>query len=146
MGKLTIEFADAVRGEPCPCCGGRTTRLTRFVYCDGDAHGVYYAAYSNKHSDRAVSVAVSLGEWGEGSTKADRVAFALQIRAAEDEYQVMVVDKAESPWSDAAFLGKMLDRKKALRHRWIKEVFHVTDHIVTEDAEVKKYLDGKKLG
>ena len=30
----------------------------------------------------------------------------------------------------------MLDRKEALKHPWIKEVFHITDHIVEEDKDV----------
>jgi hypothetical protein len=142
MPRITIEFADRIDGDPCPCCGGKTTRLTRFVYCDGDAHGVYYASFSDKHTERIVSVALSLGDWTEGSKPKDRVAFALRIRLVKSEYQVGVVDAAQSLWHDADFLGRMLDRKEALKHRWIKEVFHITDHIVTEDRDVVKYLDG----
>jgi hypothetical protein len=142
MGVLTIELADKVESEPCPCCGGRTTSLTRFVYSDGDAHAVYYASFSDKHTDRIVSVALSLGEWGEGSTPEDRVAFALRIRLVASDYQVMVCDAKQSLWHDATFLGRMLDRKEALKHPWIKEVFHITDHIVTEDPAVRDYLDG----
>src|SRR5262249_1670878 len=117
-------------------------RLTRFVYSDGDAHAVYYAAFSDNHPDRIVSVVVSLGEWGEGATPEKRLAFALRIRSADTEFQVTVVDAAESPWTDAAFLGRMLDRDEALKHPWIGEVFHITDHIVTEDQDVRSYLDG----
>src|SRR5262245_20051338 len=58
MGGITIEFDDPVQDDPCPCCGGRTTRLTRFVYSNSDAHAVYYASFSDKHPDRWVSVAV----------------------------------------------------------------------------------------
>jgi hypothetical protein len=140
MGVITFEFADRI-DEPCSCCGGRTTRLTRFVYSDGDAHAVYYASFSDNHPERTVSVVLSLGEWGEGSTEENRIAFALRIRSNKDQYQVMVVDSAQSPWNDAPILGRMLDRKAALKHPWIKEVFHITDHIVTEDADVKTYLD-----
>jgi hypothetical protein len=143
MGSITIEFADRVEGDPCQCCGGKTTRLTRFVYSDGDAHAVYYAAFSDKHRDRWVSVAISLGEWGEGSGPEDRIAFALRIRSADDEYQVMVVDASSSPWREAEFLGRMQDRHEALKHPWIAEVFHITDHIVTEDEDVRAYLDGE---
>jgi hypothetical protein len=146
MGVLSIEFEEPVQGDPCVCCGGQTTWLTRFVYSDGDAHAVYYAAYSDNHRQRRVSVAVSLGAWGEGSTPAGRLAFALQLRAAESEYQVMVVDAKDSPWEDAKFLGRMLNRKKALAHPWIQEVFHITDHILAEDRAVRDYLDGKNPG
>jgi len=88
---------------------------------------------------------VSLGEWGEDRTPKDRRAFALRIRAAKNEYQVMVVDAKHSLWQDAEdVLGRMLDRKEALKHKWIKDVFHITDHIVEDDPVVKAYLDGGK--
>jgi hypothetical protein len=141
VGAITIKFEKPQKDDPCPCCGGRTTRVTRFVYSDGDAHAVYYAAFSDKHTDRRVSVAISLGEWGEGSTPAERTAFALQIRAARNEYQVSVMDARYSQWKDVEILGKMLDRKEALAHPMIEEIFHISDHIVEDDLIVKRYLD-----
>jgi hypothetical protein len=144
MGRITIEFTDRIEGDPCLCCGGRTTALTRFVYRDGDAHAVYYASFSDRHPDRWVSVAISLGNWTEGSMPGDRVAFALRIRATSDEYQTGVVNAALSPWNDVDILGQMLDRQGALKHLWIKEVFHLCDHIVMEDKDVRSYLDGMK--
>jgi hypothetical protein len=146
MGVLTIEFPDPIQGEPCPCCGGRTTRLTRFVCSDGNAHAVYYAMFADNHPERMVSLAVSLGEWGEDSTPAERLAFPLRLRAAASEYQVGLIDAADSPWRDVKFLGRMLDRDEALTHPWKDEVFHLTDHIVMEDRAVKEYLDGKNTG
>jgi hypothetical protein len=102
---------------------------------------VYYAAFSDNHPDRYVSVIVSLGEWGEGSQPSDRVAFGLRIRAAKAEYQVMVIDAGATQWGDVDLLGRMLTRKQALKHRWLKEAFHISDHIVMEDQDVKAYLD-----
>jgi hypothetical protein len=144
MGVITIELADRVEDQ-CSCCGGRLIRLTRFVHADGDAHAVYYAAFSPDHAERSVRVALSLGAWGGwngGRVPKKRVAFALHIRATEAEYQTTVVDAEESPWQGVKTLGKMLDRKSALVHPWIQEVFHIADHIVTEDRDVKEYLEG----
>ena len=101
-----------------------------------------YAAFTEGHRERRISLAVSLGEWTEDATPDERLAFALWIRSTNAEYQVSLVDAKHSPWHDVAFLGRMLDRKEALHHPWIKEVFHITDHIVTEDPVVKSYLDG----
>ncbi|WP_286707210.1 hypothetical protein [Flavobacterium sp. 38-13] len=49
------------------------------------------------------------------------------------------MDREESPWTHQ-ILGKILDRNDALKHPWIKEVFHITDHIVMEDKEVIEYF------
>src|SRR5216684_6398345 len=108
---LTIEFEPPEESDPCECCGGRTTSLTRFVYRDGDAHAIYYARFSNNHSERVVVATISLGEWGEGTTPKQRVAFALKLRCGEKEYQVGLIDAEHSPWREAKIIGRTLNRK-----------------------------------
>ena len=140
---LELEF-DEPLFFTCECCGGRTTRLTRFVSRDGSAYAVYYASFSDKHSDRTAKVIVSIGGWGgwEGDEPPpDRAAFAMEIRSGAENYEVMVTSAADSPWADSKILGVMLDRDQALAHPWIKEAFHVTDHIVLEDQPLKQYLN-----
>lgn len=138
---ISFEF-EAPHHSTCDCCGGRNTTLTRFVYADGDVHAVYYAAFSDNHEDRIVSAVLSLGEWGEDSDPTTRRAFALRLRAGPENYEVMVVGPDECAWRDSELLGPVLSREDALTHEWIAQVFHITDHILTDDAEVKGYLDG----
>jgi hypothetical protein len=116
--------------------------LTRFVYENGDAYAVYYARLGEKHEPRIVEAVVSVGEWGEGAGPWDRFAFALRLRAGQTEYQVTVVNAAESPWHGVDLLGRMLDREEALAHERLAEVFHVTDHMVVDDAVIREYLNG----
>ena len=140
---LSFEFNPPNESEPCSCCGGKTTSLTRFVYQDGDAHAIYYARFSDNHPERSVLATVSLGEWGEGVNPEQRVAFALQLRSAPSEYEVEVLDSALSPWREAKIIGRTLNRAEALKHPLLPEVFHITDHVVVEDKPLKAYLDGK---
>jgi hypothetical protein len=137
---ITIEFAEP-KVSSCDCCGGTTTRLTRFVYRDGDAYAVYYAAFSDNHPDHYVSLIVSIGEWADDAPPSLRVAVPMRLWAGEDDFNVTVTDASESPWHDAEILGRVLDREEALAHPRIKEVFHITDHIFAEDAPVKQYLE-----
>lgn len=138
---LTFEFTQPTRSR-CDCCGGVLVSLTRFVYQDGDAHSIYYARFGEQHDPRVVEAVVSVGEWGEGTGPWDRVAFPLRLRAAEAEYQVTVVDAAESPWEGVELLGRMLDREEALAHERLAEVFHITDHMVVDDQPIREHLDG----
>ena len=138
---LTFEFESPKYSEPCERCGAITTTLTRFVYKDGDAWAIYYAKFCNKHPDQRVAALVSIGEWTEGSAPADRTAFAIELSADTDQYKVRVTDAAESPWKNATFIGRILDREEALRHPLIDDVFHITDHMVEEDQPLKRYLD-----
>lgn len=132
----------------CECCGTETVTLTRFVLKDGSAHAVYYAQFSRGHETDVVSGLVSLGEWGDSATPEDRLAFPLQLWTSKDNYNVAFVNASDSPWGDVTFMGRLLDREEALKHPWCSEVFHITDHIVADDAEVKAFLDeafSKKL-
>lgn len=138
---LTFEFAEPTATK-CDCCGGVTTSLTRFVYEDGDAYAVYYARFGAGHEPRVVEAVVSLGDWGEDAGPWDRVAFPFRLRATDAEYQVTVVDAAESPWEGVELLGRMLDRAEALQHERLEEVFHISDHMVREDIPLREYLDG----
>ncbi|WP_019882253.1 MULTISPECIES: hypothetical protein [unclassified Methylophilus] len=140
---LNIEFEPENQSELCKCCGGLTTSLTRFVYNDDDAYAVYYAKFSNNHPERVVVATVSLGEWGEGSTPAQRVAFAFELRNSENEYQVGLIDAQFSPWHEAKTIGRTLNRDEALAHPLLKEAFHVTDHMVTDDEPIREYLNAQ---
>jgi hypothetical protein len=138
---LTFEFAEPTSWT-CECCGGVTISLTRFVYEDGDAYAVYYARFVMNHVPRVVEAVVSIGEWGEDSGPWDRVAFPFRVRAAETEYQVTVVDAAQSPWVGVEVLGRMLDRAEALEHERLQDVFHISDHMVRDDHPLRDYLNG----
>ena len=70
------------------------------------------------------------------------VAFSLRLRATEGEYQVTVVDAAESPWEGVELLGRILDRADALQHERLDEIFHITDHMVRDDVPLRDYLNG----
>ncbi len=137
---LTIEYEKPTQSK-CDCCGGVTTRVTRFVYRDGEAHALYYAAFSDNHPDRVVSMVVSLGEWADDAPPERRTAFALLLRSEAENYEVTVLDGEASPWHGATILGRFLTRTDALSHPWLKEVFHITDHVCEEDAVVKGFLE-----
>lgn len=143
---LQIEFEPAVVGEPCACCGGQTTRLTRFVTQDGTAFAVYYAVFSDNHPQRFVTALISLGNWGTDSTPVGRCSFCVQIRADSQNYLVGLQNADNSPWGEVSLLGRTLDRHEALQHPRIQDVFHITDQIVLEDIPVIRYLHGSDTG
>lgn len=138
---LRIEFEQPEKSV-CECCGSTTTRLTRFVYRDNDAHAVYYAMFTSRHPEKVLRGLISLGEWGDDEVGPEaRLAFPFEIRTTDDKFQVGMVDALASPWSHVTFLGRILNRDEALKHEWISEVFHITDQMVTEDQEVVRYFD-----
>jgi hypothetical protein len=137
---IEIEFEEPII-ERCECCGEETVRLTRFVYQDDDAFAVYYAKFTRGHNKKVVYGLSGLGEWGEGGEPADRLAFPFRIWSSGEYYQVGLVDQEQSPWSDVTYLGRILDREEALTHPWVKDVFHITDHMVVDDKSIIEYFE-----
>lgn len=138
---IEIEF-EPPRRSLHDCCGNTTISLTRFVYRDGDAHAVYLAAFTAGHERKVVSGLISLGEWTEEATPDDRVAFPFQPWPDDANFNVSLMDAAQSPWQDTTFFGRILDRAEALAHPWREEAFHITDHMAIEDKEIADYLRG----
>lgn len=139
MPMLAIEFEPPGQST-CPCCGGITTALTRFITIDGNARGVYYAVFSDNHPDSHVIVLLSLGEWWSGTSPDSRSAFAFRIWMKEDRFQVGVIDAQEAGWPDAAIMGRRMTRTEALAHPLIKQVFEISDQIVEQDPDIRAYF------
>ncbi len=130
----------------CDCCGGLTVRLTRFVYRDGNAFAIYYAAYSNNHLDSELAMLVSLGEWGEGSDPSQRAAFYCRVRPTNDSYEVMLGDAAQSTWREADITGAKLTREQALGHPWKAKAFEVLDEAFLRDRSLRGFLHRVQCG
>lgn len=141
---LEIEFEEPSTFT-CECCGGITSRLTRFVYQDDDAFAVYYALFSDGHRDNGVVGIVSLGEWGEDGIPSSRVAFAFRLWEGQDNFNVTITDANESDWSDVEILGRKLSREDALAHPWINDVYHITDHMTDEDPEIREFFSPETI-
>lgn len=142
---IEIEF-EAPTESICECCGNTTVQLTRFVYQDGNAFAVYYAAFTKAHKEKRLSGLIGLGEWGDDNVGPEaRLAFPFQIWTDGDNYQVGLVDAEDSPWSHVTFMGRILDREEALNHEWVKDVFNITDHMVTDDKEIVDYFNDESV-
>ncbi|WP_291148705.1 hypothetical protein [Flavobacterium sp. UBA7680] len=135
---IRIEFEEPSI-EICKCCNNEIVKLTRFVHKDEDAFALYYLKFTKGHEDKLVTGIISIGDWETDDEPKNRFAFPFRIWTDETDYQVGLMDREESPWKQD-LLGSILDRKEALEHPWIDEVFHITDHIVTEDKIVIEYF------
>ncbi len=60
MIKIEFEQPDI---SACECCGGKTTRLTRFVTKDNDAFAIYYLIFTESHPEKIVTGIISIGDW-----------------------------------------------------------------------------------
>jgi hypothetical protein len=93
---IEIEFETPTVNK-CECCGQEQVVLTRFVYQNGDAFAAYFAKFTKNHKDKVVYGLIGLGQWGEGAEQSNRIAFPFKIWTKQNDYQVGLVDKEESP-------------------------------------------------
>lgn len=140
MQILKVEVGDNRKSSRCHCCGLESNVGHGFVYKNGDAYAVYYAAWSAEHPERQVSLALAIGEWGDDSSAADRTCFGLEAREGEDEILFRVIEPRESPWSRTDLLGEMLSRESALTDPLLKEAFVVAEHVVRSHPAISEYL------
>ncbi len=136
MAADRIEFEEPSTSI-CDCCGAISTHLVRFVTRDESAFAVYFADYSDTDF---VSVLVGFGNWDDDASPAERTAFAFRIWVSDDSYQVGIIDPDDAHWK-SEYLGKILTRDAALKHKLIQEVFDPSDHIVECDLPVIEYLN-----
>jgi hypothetical protein len=78
-------------------------------------------------------------------TAADRNAFALVLWQNNSQFGVTLQDANTSLWRSVELMGRMLDRAEALEHPRIAEVFHITDHIVTDDPAVREFFAKREV-
>ncbi len=130
---LEIELAEASEHR-CGCCGKRSHTLRGFVTKDGDAHAVYMAGYTEKHTPEEGTLLVSIGDWTDGSTPADRAAVVMKAQKIDGRFQLMVVGPEGCPWDDVAVFGAIATRAEALARADIQEYFHVADHVLEIDT------------
>jgi hypothetical protein len=136
-----IEFGEPDLGL-CECCGAELVTLTRFVSRDGEAFAIYKAALAKgKHESRA-DIVMGIGDWSEGATSDSRTAFFCQIWPQEDQYNVTIIDAAQSSWA-SDFFGRRLSRDQALQHPLLSALFELTDYIIEADATLASYLEGR---
>jgi len=137
---ISLELGTTHNPFACSCCGETSVNLSGFVYRGGDARAVYWAGMTSGHEKRVIEVAVGIGEWGDGTSPDDRIGFVLTLWAEGSQPNVTIVSPDESRWSTIALIGRILPRDEALRHPLIKEVFHITDHLLTDDPRIRTYL------
>ncbi|CAH1652161.1 hypothetical protein CHELA1G11_10455 [Hyphomicrobiales bacterium] len=135
MTELSLEFLDEQVVGHCDCCGHETRAFAAFAYRDGAACAAYKVAYTVNHSE-FISMLVSLGVWGDGTTPEDRRAVAITVRTADGTCRVDDADT--SYWRGASIFGAMLTREEAFATGCSQAAFDVYDAACLNDARLRR--------
>ena len=136
MSQIDIDFHDV--NESCPHCKELFTVSRGSVYDGSEGVGIYLAALHNCSGGRTGHLAIAVKEGYGGST--ETWAAALQVVSGEMNFEMSLVDPEYSPWKDTDYLGRMLHRDEVIAGSLSDTIFHIADHIVTENLTVNSYL------
>ena len=138
MGQITIDYQ--VVSRTCDHCHEKFDVSRGAVYDDGEGFSLYLAGMHKCYYGRLVHLAIAIrGGYKEFQ---ETCAVAVQVAAAEVDFEMFVVDAKDSPWRGEEYLGRMLDREEALESPLIGTFFHTADHIVADNPKVHEYLSG----
>jgi hypothetical protein len=141
MSSYDIEIGEESNPSSCHCCDKKSCTGHGFVYKDGDAYAVYYAGWSDSHSEKKMSLALAVGEWNDNSTSDDRTCFGLEAYEAENDVLFRVIEPQESPWPETDLMGTMISREQGLSHSQLSEVFTIAEEVLRSHAAIRNYLN-----
>ena len=140
---LEIEPDPKVVEGTCDHCGGPMTRVTSFVYRDGDAYAVCYASCYHHDGHEAWIDAVFSPSWDEDAD--DRITFGCRVGPAEGQSEPAAsLVSAAAAWGDSRVFGHKLSRDDALAHPMLGEFWDLVDHLLTHEAVVRTHIYGPR--
>ncbi len=126
----------------CDCCGHESRLFRGFVYQDDAAHGVYVCYYTARHSELGVSMAISLGGWGENADPSNKECILLEWRKMDAGPACRVVDFVAESWVDERLLGRVISRDESMASGRASEAFAVSDAVWLVDQRLSDALKG----
>lgn len=125
----------------CDHCGHQFEMVHGFVYADEDAHALYHAILFDQHPNDVLAVALSLGDWAEEASAAERYRVAIEVWSDNDQLNLSIRDGQESPWQDSDTFGRFLTRDEALQAAEKARWFHVLEHVLRDDSRIARFCD-----
>ena len=139
---LTIGDDRRVQTLTCEQCGASYVKVTGFVYADGDALAVFYAACHHHEGQHEAWIDVIFGDWGTDDSSRN-VTFGCRVGpVANSAEPAATLVPAASVYADGPIFGRKLSREEALAHPLVAENWRVVDHILDSDPTVNAHVYG----
>jgi hypothetical protein len=125
--------------QRCGVCDVEFTVLSGPVLEDGHPFGSFIVGLHG-HSRQARLAQLALALLDRREPEAAPIAVALEVSATPREFQITVVDWAQSPWAEETYLGRMLDRADVVDNPLRPVVLHLADRVLRELSEIQSYF------
>ena len=127
---------------PCECCGDISRLASGMVRLNDEPYALYQVHWTNNRVIKhGAEFYIILGEFGEGTTAADKFAVALHFFIESDRFGFMVVDADKTTISSHPLVGRALSRADVIDKPLAEEVFELVDAIWLEDGNIAEVRD-----
>jgi hypothetical protein len=140
LARDLILESGAEKTAMCEHCGEPYRVIHGFVYAAGEPFAVYHAGLYSRHPDDRASLAVSLGDWSESATGAERERMGIEAWPTPERIEMHIDRRNETPWGDSDVLGRMMERDEALAHARRAEYLQVAEFVVLHDERLRQHL------
>jgi hypothetical protein len=124
---------------PCACCNANRRRVWGLVHRGEVGEAAYFVQWIPGQVGRyGARFDLILGEWGEGTDRAQRYAVALEFRFTSSGPAFMVIDAVagDAPWGEVA--GRGLRREEAIGTPTAQQAFDIVDALWLQDERLSE--------
>lgn len=126
----TVEYLGEQVGR-CECCGNDSRKVWGQVHSPLGTVAAYWMHWTVGHlADKGANLDLVIGDWGDGTSAADRCAIAMIHRQSADTAPALMVVDAHGY---EGLAGVALSRDEVIGTPLAARVFAITDAIYTQD-------------
>ena len=127
---------------PCECGGDTSLLASGLVRRDQEPYAAYQVHWTkNQVAKHGAEFYIVLGEFGDGTTAADKFAVALHFFVEDERHGFMVVDADQTSIASHPLVGSALPRSNVIDTPLAEEVFELVDAIWLEDENIAEVKD-----
>jgi hypothetical protein len=145
MGVLKVEPVASKDFGPCPCCGDMSRSVWGYVHGMYDPCAAYFVHWTlGQLPKHGAHIDFIIGDWGDGTSAADRSAVSLEYRITDNGPGVIVIDAHGRDHADGTLAKRVLGRDDVLGKPVAKDVFTLCDAILALDDRLAELPWGER--
>jgi hypothetical protein len=146
VGTLRLEHDDQQTEAECVDCGAPYRSVIGVIYEDEDPIAIYRADLFDRFHRAAeprVLLSIAVGDWGDGTGRADRCAAAIEAWPEGDGVAMAISDRAAEPWAELEVVSWQLKSQEPDAGPLRDVFFRLADHIAVEDRRLRRVLTAR---
>ncbi len=143
MGELRLEHDDQLSSGSCTHCGAAFESVIGVMYEDDDPIAIYRADifdHFHREPEPRVVLAIAVGDWSDGTGRADRCSAAIEAWAVGDKVQMEFSDRAGATWQELEVVSWQLASHEAQAGPLRDAFLRLADHIAYQDRRLRRAL------